>query len=324
MERGCTVRSVLARSGVLAAAVLTCWFAASPALAAGPSLVTVRVEGSSQTLLSATTVPLQAAAFHPSADPVASHTCSGASAARALETATGGAWNGAYFTSFGDYEVNSILGELHPVSPADGSYWSFWVNNASANVGICQQQLDPGDQILFFPDCFGTCPAGFVSPDVLALSAPTVVQSGTPFTAGVVSYPNAGGRPEGPRRREHRRRRRERRDGRRRAGHAHAEHARVLSPDARAPPNSVRTESVICVHNGNDGNCGTPDSPRRGSSTSAPVGTNACRPRRSERDDRARPTAPTASAARVTRRHRSPASRSPRAATTATAGVPAS
>jgi hypothetical protein len=272
MERGGFVRSVLARSVAVIATSLTCWCATSSALAAGPGLVTIRVEGSNQTLLPATPVTIQTAAFHPSTDPVAAHTCSGASAARALETATAGTWGGTYFTSFGDYEVNSILGELHPVSPADGSYWAFWVNNTAASVGICQQQLSPGDQILFFPDCFGTgCPAGFVSPAVLSLSAPAVVSSGTPFTAAVSSYPNAGGPPKalvgasitG--------------DGASAATGAGGQATLTLSRPGSylltaTAANSVRTESAICVHNGNDGNCGTSTSPSAAGSTGAAAG----------------------------------------------------
>jgi hypothetical protein len=241
-----------------------CTVAVSVASAATPTpgLVTVRIEGSSQTLLAPTTVTTQAAAFHPANDPTASHTCPGTSAARALELATGGTWSGTYFSSFGDYEVDSILGELHPNSPTDGGYWSFWVDNAPASVGVCQQQLNPGDQILFFPDCFGTsgCPAGYVSPAVLALSAPTTVQSGTAFTASVVSYPNAGGAGKalvganvsG--------------DGVNAATGAGGVATMTLTaPGAylltATAANSVRTESVICVHNGNDGNCGTPKAP---------------------------------------------------------------
>jgi hypothetical protein len=221
----------------------------------------VRVEGSSQTLLAPTVVATQAAAFHPANDPTAANTCSGTSAARALEVATGATWTGTYFSSFGDYEVNSILGELHPASPTDGSFWEFWIDDAPATVGICQQQLNPGDQILFFPQCFGAsgCPAGYLPPDVLGLSAPSTVQSGAAFTASVVSYPNAGGSAKalvgasisG--------------DGVSVATGAGGQATLTLTTPGSylltaTAANSVRTESVICVHNGNDGNCGTPKS----------------------------------------------------------------
>jgi hypothetical protein len=260
------VRSVLGRSILASVAALACSCAAAAATAATasaatpvPGLVTVRIEGSTQTLLAPTVVTTQAAAFHPANDPDPSHTCPGTSAARALELATGATWSGTYFASFGDYDVTSILGELHPNSPTDGGFWEFWVDNAPATVGICQQQLNPGDQILFFPQCFGTsgCPAGYVPPAVLALSAPTAVQSGTPFTASVVSYPNAGGAGKalvganisG--------------DGVNAATGAGGLATLTLTTPgsyllSATAANSVRTESVICVHNGNDGNCGTP------------------------------------------------------------------
>jgi hypothetical protein len=251
------VRSVLGRSVAAALILLACSSAAASA-AATPGLVTVRVEGSSQTLLAPTVVTTQAAAFHPANDPVAAHTCPGTSAGRALELATGGTWAGTYSTTFGDYDVNSIIGELHPVSPTDGTFWSFWVDNAPAVVGICQQQLNPGDQILFFPDCFGpTCPAGYVSPAVLGLTAPAIVQAGTPFSATVVSYPNAGGTPTtliganvaG--------------DGASAQTGAGGQATLTLTTPGSylltaTAANSVRTETVVCVHNANDGNCGTP------------------------------------------------------------------
>jgi len=244
----------------------------------------MRVEGTAQTLLAPTVVTTDVAAFHPANDPVGGRTCPGTSAARALEVSTGGTWGGTYFTSFGDYEVTSILGEAHPTGGTDGSYWSFWVNNAPAQVGICQQQLNPGDQVLFFPDCFGSCPAGFVSPDVLGISAPTVVQSGTPFTASVVSYPNAGGPAKslvgatitG--------------GGANAATGAGGQATVTLNTPGSyllraTAPNAVRTESVICVHNGNDGNCGTtkdkPGAPVTGpaaGTTTTPGGTTTTTP----------------------------------------------
>ncbi len=250
------MRSVLGRSLLAALTTLACWSAAASAATPVPGLVTVRVEGAVQTLLPATTVLTEAGAFHPANDPVAARTCPGTSAARALELATGSIWSGTYFTSFGDYQVDSILGEAHPTGPSDGSYWAFWVDNAPAQVGICQQQLDPGDQILFFPDCFGSCPAGFVSPDVLAVNAPAAVQSGTPFTAGVVSYPNAGGPPKtlvgaaitGG------------------GASAVTGAGGLASVTLNTPgsylltasaPGAVRAETTVCVHNANDGNCGT-------------------------------------------------------------------
>jgi len=231
----------------------------------------MRIEGTSQTVLAPTVVTTDAAAFHPANDAVAGHTCPGTSAARALELATGGTWSGTYFTSFGDYEVDSILGEAHPAGATDGSYWAFWVNNAAAQVGICQQQLNPGDQVLFFPDCFGTCPAGFVSPAVLGISAPTVVQSGTPFTASVVSYPNAGGPPKalvgatitGG-------------GASVATGVGGAATVTLDNPGsyllAATAANSVRVESAICVHNGNDGNCGTTKAKPGAPATTPPVG----------------------------------------------------
>lgn len=117
------MRRVLGRSFVAALATPAYWSAAASAATSVPGLVTVRVEGTSQTLLAQTPVLTEAGAFHPASDPVVAHTCPGTSAAEALEPATGATWSGTYFTSFGDYEVDSILGKAHPIGPTDGSYY---------------------------------------------------------------------------------------------------------------------------------------------------------------------------------------------------------
>jgi hypothetical protein len=259
-------------------AALACTSGVAAAATPNPAVVTVRVEGATTTLLPPTVVTTQAAAFHPANDPAPSHTCSGTSAAHALEMATGGTWNGTYSSSSSDYTVNSILGEIHPTGPADASVWSFWVNDAPATLGICQQQLTDGDQILFFPECRGTaaCSAGASAPSVLSLSAPTVVQSGTLFTAGVASFPNTGGTPTSLAGATISA------DGVTAVTGAGGQAAITLTAPgsyllSATAPNAVRTESVICVHNGNDGNCGTPKSPASGSgagSTAPPTATN--------------------------------------------------
>jgi hypothetical protein len=226
-----------------------------------PGPVTVRVEGSNATLIPPTLVGTQPGTVTPINDPT--HSCPGTSAMRALDLATlvhATSWSGTFF-SFGDYFVTTIAGEQHGVAPGDGSYWSFWYDHAPAQVGICTQQLNPNDEILFFPDCFGTCPAGFVSPDVLGMTAPTVAQRGDPTPVSVISYANADGRQSpgagdtvsG---------------GGASATTTPAGTATLSFPSVgtftltATGPHAVTSEPhTICVHDGNDGNCGTTPAP---------------------------------------------------------------
>ena len=68
----------------------------------------------------------------------AAHTCSGTSAAGALEKATGGDWNGPWFDGLG-YSVQRIKGESH-IFPAP-EYFSLWVNFRAASEGVAYRCL---------------------------------------------------------------------------------------------------------------------------------------------------------------------------------------
>jgi hypothetical protein len=254
------MRTFLSRS-VLGAILASLAIGTATAQAAGTGAVTVRVEGASATLIAPTLVATRSGTFSPMSDP--SHSCSASSAAYALELATlvnTTSWSGTFF-SFGDYLVTTIAGETHPTGPSDGSYWNFWYDHAPAQVGICGQQLNPNDEILFFPDCFGKCPAGFVSPDVLGMTAPTIAQKGAPIAVAATSYASADGAPSpaagatisgggattttsG-------------------TGAAQLTFPGVGTFTIRATrTNAIRSEPhTVCVHDGNDGNCGTPAPP---------------------------------------------------------------
>lgn len=242
------------------------------ALAGAPSAlasanVTVRIEGIDKTLLAPTQVATDAAT------PVIKdgnneHSCSGASAAGALQLATGGSWNGEWFGGFG-YSAETILGETHAFEPgaAANYFWSYWLDNKASSVGICEGELQPGQSILFFPECFsetGACPA---PPNPLGIAAPAVAERGAPLSVSVTSYDNvsgaaspalgatvAGGGASATT------------DA---LGHATLAIAQTGSIELQvSAPGAVRTETTVCVHNGNDGTCGT-TSPS-GASTPAP------------------------------------------------------
>ncbi|MGI8801885.1 MAG: hypothetical protein ACR2KV_06890 [Solirubrobacteraceae bacterium] len=244
----------------------------SPALAQAaptPGPVTVRVEGSTATLIPPTLVATQPASYTPVGK---SSPCPGTSAAEALDLATlanGTTWNGTFFSSFGDYLVASIAGEAHPTGATDGHYWAFWYDHKPAQLGVCGQPLNPNDEILFFPDCFGACPAGFVSPAVLGLTAPTVVQKGSPVGVQVTAYANADGAASPA-------------TGATVSGGGVTSAPTVNGAATLTFPsvgtfilraegtNDVRSEPhTICVHDGDDGNCGTAAAP--GSTTTTPT-----------------------------------------------------
>lgn len=271
------MRKVLSRS-VLGAIVGVLAIAPASAQAVntnGP--VSVRVEGASATLIPPTVVATQSKAYTPFGK---AHACPGTSAAEALDLATlanSTTWDGTFF-SFGDYLITSIAGEAHPTGPSDGSYWNFWYDHTPAQLGVCGQQLNSNDEILFFPDCFSPCPAGFVSPDVLGMTAPTIAQKGSPVPVSVTSYASADGAPSP-------------------ASGATVSGTTALSATGTngaanltfpsvgtfviraTAPHSIRSEPhTVCVHDGDDGNCGTPAPPAATSTTTTTSGTTNVTP----------------------------------------------
>lgn len=242
---------------------------ASAAMAAGPATVSVRVEGLTETRLPPTQVTTTTTPVVK--DGNAEHSCTGTSAAGALQLATAGNWSGPWFNGLG-YSVESIEGENHLFSSFE--YWSFWLDNKPAATGICEAELNPGDSILFFPECFGECPA---APSPLGVEAPGVAEVGQPVEVMVTSYANPSGAPSAS-------------DGATVAyegtnvttdssGHATLTFSHTGPMAVRVTaPQSIRTETTICVHGGNDGNCGTvvpSGTTSSGASTAGGVGVTA-------------------------------------------------
>ena len=252
---------------LLKALPLSCLLAlalAPLAHAGTPASVTVHVEGASSTLLAPTTVTTNTTPVEK--DGNSAHTCSGTSAAGALEQATSGSWGGSWFPGLG-YSAETILGETHSFeaeAPAN-FFWSFWLNNAPSTQGICEAELTPGASILFFPDCFsetGACPP---PPNPLGIVAPSVADASTPIGVTVTSYANANGAPSpavgatvsggGTSATTDTQ------------GHATLTLSQTGNVQLRVTaPASVPSEATVCVHNGNDGNCGSSAASGTGSS----------------------------------------------------------
>ncbi len=176
-----------AQTGLLVLLLLCLFLAAAPgaALAGEPATVTVRVEGASTTLLREKQVTTNTTPIYKKGK--TKDTCAGTSAAGALQLATEGSWEGAWFGTTLGYSVETILGETHSLSGT--SPWEFWLNYKPSEDGVCDTELSAGDQLLFFPECFGECPA---APSVLSIEAPASAAAGEKITVTVTAHPHSG------------------------------------------------------------------------------------------------------------------------------------
>lgn len=248
------VRLAPAATALLFAALVSA-LPASTALAAGPATVTVRVVGpgpSYQTLVPLTTVTTNTTPVVN--DGNSAHSCSGTSAAGALQLATVGNWTGEWFEG----EATGYLVETIAGTSLSGSYWNFWHNDAESTVGVCGVEPNTGDSLLFFPECYEKCSGS--PPSVLSIQAPATAEVGKPVTVEVLRYPNptgspvpeaeatvtGGGESSQP-------------------TNAQGQTTMTFTGDerfslyARGPAEAaaIPAEAFVCVHDGNDGTCGT-------------------------------------------------------------------
>ncbi len=231
-------------------------FAAPVALAGTPATVTVRVLGPAPNY-EALTPPTQVTTTTTTVTKNGG-SCSGTSVGGALELATKGDWEGNWSSKYSDYEVISIDG--HPYPFMEGlPYWSFWLNNKYEEEGICAVELEAGEQVLFFPECFSEaeCP----SPShVLGIEVPSTAEVGKPTSVTVVSYNAKGERSPAA--------------GVNLGGWGSSTEtnlegkATVTFPGDETytlratgatgeSPLAVPGEALVCAHTGDDGECGT-------------------------------------------------------------------
>jgi hypothetical protein len=252
------------RLTVALSAALLCLLLGAPAapaaLAGSPATVTVRVLGQASNYEALTSLEQVTTTTTPVTKDGGS--CSGTSAAGALELATGGDWEGTWSTKYDDYEVTSIDKLSFPFeesSPAN-YYWSFWLNDTYEEVGICEAELEAGDQVLFVPSCYGaSCPPE--ATHLLGIEAPATAEVDKPVTVTVRAYPAAGGTPSTVAGAIV--------DGGGTSAETNAEgHATLTFSDdgsytlraigsAEEEPRSLPAEASICTHSGADGTCGT-------------------------------------------------------------------
>jgi hypothetical protein len=152
-------RTIL-RSLVGAVAVLS--LTAPAALAAGPATVDVRVVGPRGPVAEAIVTTTTRRVVKDG-----THSCAGTTAAGALELATDGDWRATWFDGLG-YSLDAVDGVR--ASPPD--YWTLWINDRAATTGLCDTELQDGDDVLEFvctdadPRTFacGNRPLGVIAP----------------------------------------------------------------------------------------------------------------------------------------------------------------
>jgi hypothetical protein len=256
---------ILACLAVSALAILSLCSAAS----AAPITVNLRVEGATATLyegpVSTEAIPALVTAASPEGNPcdVAHNGAnggfvpSGASPTAALfdaAQANGFGFNAKWFASLNDFEVTKAGSDENGGEAEGFPSWGYAVNYTTANVGGCQFQLAPGSEVLWAYNYFNL-------PHLLSLTGPATATAGTQFTVhvsdGQTGAPVSGAAigqvstglttapPGGPVTDS--------------SGNATISLTRSGSVALKATHSeSVRSNGLgVCVHEGNDGSCGT-------------------------------------------------------------------
>ena len=245
----------------IALLLLSVLAAAAPALA-GPVTVNLRIEGSSSTIYEG---PVTTNAKPLTKDASGPHACDGTNKGAnptpgptmttALDDgsiAGGFTWAGTWFDSFQDFTIDRI----GPDSSNSTQFWGYALNYKSSNVGGCQQEVAPGDDVLFAYDYFSKA-------HLLKLTGPATAESGQPFAVKVVdgqdgsaiSGASVGGQLTGV-------------DGTAQVTLSDRGDQRLKAERT----DSVRSNAlVVCVHQGDDGTCGTASPARFGASATGEV-----------------------------------------------------
>jgi hypothetical protein len=255
-------RISLALGAIVIAALLSLASAGSSALAVGnPATVTVRIQGiGGETLLPQTQVTTNTSPIAVEGD----GTCEGTSAGGAIYDATGGNWK--VKNQSEGVELQGLEGldlpEFNSKEPS-GVYWAFWLEGKYAEQGMCSQSIASGQHIVLFPQCYAvgpmcqsaTAPNNFltavpagstanvgqqISVTLGALNTETalpesLLPEGDLLTDGAQTFaPAANG-----------------------VANVSFSAPGVYTLQAHAPDSVASDTFTICVHNGNDGTCGT-------------------------------------------------------------------
>ncbi len=178
-------------------------------------------------------------------DGVAEDSCSGTSTLGALQLATDGNWSGPWEPGFHQYEIDSIEGESHPFF--SGEYWNLWINHVSSEKGACEAELQSGEEVLFAP-----CSETSECPGTLGIEAPASAGLGESVQVTVEKYdstghplPMIGATVTGAELPTNS------------SGQTTVRFSSRGEVPVRAEAaESIRAETTVCVHQGNDGTCG--------------------------------------------------------------------
>jgi hypothetical protein len=255
-------RISVALSAIVIAALLPLVCAISSAAAAGnPATVTVRIQGlGGETLLQQTQVTTNTT-------PITIEgggTCEGTSAGGAVYDAIGGNWK--VKNQSEGVELQGLEGldlpEFNEKEPS-GIYWAFWLEGKYAEQGICSQSIVSGQHIVLFPQCYA------VGPMCQSATAPnnflTAVPVGTTanvgqqvqVTLGALNTETAlpeSSLPEGDLLTDGAQTFAPAADG---VANVSFSAPGLYTLQAHAPDSVASDPFTICVHNGNDGTCGT-------------------------------------------------------------------
>lgn len=180
-----TLAAVLACAAALTAALVATAIAAGvPPKVTGSPKVTIRIEGSTRTLLATTTVRVPSRGSIVK-DGAPKGKCPAASAAGVLNVASKGRWSGSWSSKYDDYLITKILGDTESGST---SYWEILLDNVAASTGACEIKLHTGNRLVF-----AAVPlSGKGYP--LATNVPTRTTAGRPFRVTIVYYNAKGAR----------------------------------------------------------------------------------------------------------------------------------
>ncbi len=255
-------RMSVAFSAIFIAALLPLVCAISSAAAAGnPATVTVRIQGlGGETLLQQTQVTTNTT-------PIAVEgggTCEGTSAGGAVYDATGGNWK--VKNQSKGVELQGLEGldlpEFKEKEPS-GIYWAFWLEGKYAEQGICSQSIVSGQHIVLFPQCYAVGPMcqNATAPNNFLTAAPSGVTANVgqqvPVTLGSLNTETAlpeSSLPEGDLLTDGAQTFAPAADG---VANVSFSAPGLYTLQAHAPDSVASDPFTICVHNGNDGTCGT-------------------------------------------------------------------
>jgi hypothetical protein len=233
----------------------------SAAAAGSTATVTVRVQGlGGETLLSQTQVTTNTT-------PIAVEgggTCEGTSAGGAIYDATAGKWK-VKNQSVG-VELQGLEGldlpEFNSKEPP-GIYWAFWLEGKYAAEGICSQSIASGQHIVLFPQCYAVGPMcqSATAPSDFLTAVPTAVTANVgqqvQVTLGALNTETAlpeSALPEGDLLADGAQTFAPATDG---VANVSFSAPGLYTLQAHAPDSVASEPFTICVHDGEDGTCGT-------------------------------------------------------------------